>query len=137
MILYITEILNRVRESFGRCSPFCYSAVLLTNFGLSVSSAWSPGLIGHLTIWPSDFQNSAVPSQLASYILFYLTLVLLRGLNQKENLKWNCYTFICFSSINFTFKNTFLFYVALNKIYGKLWCASGSVYKLLYSSAIW
>ena len=34
------------------------SPVLLTEFGLSDSSAWSPGLSENLTIRPSDFQNS-------------------------------------------------------------------------------
>ena len=34
------------------------SPVLLTKYGLSVSSVWSPGLIENLTIWTSDFQNS-------------------------------------------------------------------------------
>ena len=34
------------------------SPVLLSKFGLSVSSVWSPGLIENLTIRPSDFQNS-------------------------------------------------------------------------------
>ena len=35
------------------------SPVLLNEFGLSVSSVWSPGLIENLIIRPSDFQNSA------------------------------------------------------------------------------
>ena len=42
------------------------SPVLLTKFGLSVSSIWSPGLIENLTFWPCDFQNI---SQLAIYSL--------------------------------------------------------------------
>ena len=42
------------------------SPVLLTKFGLSVSSIRSPGLIENLTFWPCDFQNI---SQLAIYSL--------------------------------------------------------------------
>ena len=34
------------------------SAILLTKFRLSVSLAWSSGLIENHTIWPSDFQKS-------------------------------------------------------------------------------
>ena len=37
---------------------FFASPVLLTKFGLSDSSVWSPGFIENLTIWASDFQNS-------------------------------------------------------------------------------
>ena len=32
--------------------------ILLTKFRLSVSLAWSSGLIENHTIWPSDFQKS-------------------------------------------------------------------------------
>ena len=69
------------------------------------------------SIWSNDFQNIIVPTtQLAT---FFLTLVLLRSLKQKENLKKNWRTLICFSPINFTFKITFLISCCLNKIYGK------------------
>ena len=33
------------------------SPVLLTKFGLSVSSVWSTGLFENFTIWASDFKN--------------------------------------------------------------------------------
>ena len=50
--------------------------VLLTKFGLSVSSVWSPGLIEKLTImkWPCDFQKvgTASHSQVAFYILDFV-----------------------------------------------------------------
>ena len=41
--------------------------VLLTKFGLSVSSVWSPGLIEKLTImkWPCDLQKVGTASQVA------------------------------------------------------------------------
>ena len=100
--------LNSREESFG--TRLFASPVLLTKFGLSVLSVWSPGLIENHTIWPGDFKNLASYYRLAiATYNFFLNLVLLRSLKQKENLKWNCYTLICFSPIDFTFKNTFLF----------------------------
>ena len=53
---------------------FDLSSVLLTKFGLSVSSVWSPGLIEKLTIskWPCDFQKVGTASQVASYILDFV-----------------------------------------------------------------
>ena len=62
------------------------SPVLVTKFGLSASSGWSPGLMQNLTIWPSDFQNST------QYLISYHILVLefsfaekSEKLKQKEN----------------------------------------------------
>ena len=88
------------KKGFGRYSVL--SSVLLTKFGLSVSSVWSPGLIEKLTImkWSCDFQRY---NKLGSYIFDF---VLTRSLNQK-NLKWNCFALICCLSINFTLKNIF------------------------------
>ena len=71
----------------------------------------------NLTIWASDFQNITVP--ITQQATFFLTLVLLRSLKQKENLKWNWYTLICFSPTDFPLKITFLFYVAWTRFMGK------------------
>ena len=50
------------------------STVLLTKFGLSVSSVWSPGLIEKLTImkWPCDFQKVGAGSQVATFLTSWL-----------------------------------------------------------------
>ena len=47
--------------------------VLLTKFGLSVSSVWSPGLIEKLTImkWPCDFQKVGTGSQVATFLTLF------------------------------------------------------------------
>ena len=87
------------KESFD--THLFASPILITRFGLSVWLKTSPS--GHVI--------SKTKQNIASAI-FFLTLGLLRNLKQEENLKWNCYTLICCSSINFTFKNTFPFYVA-------------------------
>ena len=79
-------------------------SVLLTKFGLSVSSIWSTGLIEKLTImkWPCNFQSRYMVQQ-ARYILHF---VLTRSLNQ-ENLRWNCFALTFCWSISFTSKNIF------------------------------
>ena len=80
-------------------STFCWSCL--------VNQYWTFSFIGLMTWFDwklhRDFQNS---SQLST---FFLTLVLLRSLKQKEILKWNCFSFICCLPINFTLKNTFQF----------------------------
>ena len=53
------------KESFG--THLFASPILLTKFGLSVSSVWSPVLIKNLIIWSCDFQNKTEYS--VSYIL--------------------------------------------------------------------
>ena len=61
----VIEIQNIELEKAVVLTFFCIP-VFWTKFTYSVSSVWSPDLIENLTIWPSDFQNSAAPSQLAS-----------------------------------------------------------------------
>ena len=67
-----SKYLIQRKKGFGRYSVL--SSVLLTKFGLSVSSVWSPGLIEKLTIskWPCDFQKVGTASQVASYILDFV-----------------------------------------------------------------
>ena len=59
------------KKGFGRYSVL--SSVLLTKFGLSVSSVWSPGLIEKLTImkWPCDFQKVGTGSQVATFLTLF------------------------------------------------------------------
>ena len=70
---------NKEPKSFG--TQYFASPVLLTKFGVSVSSFWSPGLIENLT-------TSYLPT-------VFLTLVLPRSLKKKQILKWNCFALIC------------------------------------------
>ena len=57
----------RNKESFD--THIFASPVLLTKFGLSVSSVWSPGLIETLTIWSCDFSKTKqyIASQLLDF----------------------------------------------------------------------
>ena len=82
----------KIKKNFG--AHLFSRPVLVTKFGLSVSSVWSPCLVESLIIikWLCDFQNNV-----ASYILHSL----LRSLNQKEKLKRNCFALIYFSSMHF------------------------------------
>ena len=66
-----------LRTPYRKKEKLCYSpvsSVLLTKFGISVPSVWSPGLIKKLTImkWPSDFRKVGTASQVASYIFDYV-----------------------------------------------------------------
>ena len=60
------------KKGFGRYSVL--SSVLLTKFGLSVSSVWSPGLIEKLTIMilPCDLQKVGTASQVAGKLNSWL-----------------------------------------------------------------
>ena len=70
--------------------------VLLTKFGLSVSSVWSPGLIEKLTImkWPCDFQKVPRYKKPGSYILDFV----LAGRGAPESEKFEVELF-CFDML--------------------------------------
>ena len=101
---------NKEWKSFG--TQYFASPVLWTQFGVSISSVWSPGLIANLT---------------ASYLpTFFLTLVLPRSLKKKEILKWNWFALMCYLPKSLHWKIHFNFMLLKHDLHWKI-----LVYKLL------